>query len=90
MTLCLLRTLFSEVIYDFLLEGHPIRTSLFGDMMFCVVAMAIAFFFWGLWKYRDEIPRLEKKNFIVVFGCLFVVIILQIIAFFYAPVVNGI
>ena len=90
MSLCLLRTLFSEVIYDFLLEGHLIRISLFGDMMWCVSAMAIAFFFWGLWKYRDEIPQLEMKNFIVVFGCLFVVIILQIIAFFYAPIVNGI
>lgn len=90
MTLCVVGILFREVIYDLLLEGHPIRTSLFGDMMWCVSAMAIALFFWGVWKYRDEIPRLEKKNFIVVFGCLFVVIILQIVALFYAPVANGI
>ena len=64
MSLCLLRTLFSEVIYDFLLEGHPIRTSLFGDMMFCVSAMAIALFFWGLWKVRfSKFRGINKSTF---------------------------
>ena len=64
MSLCLLRTLFSEVIYDFLLEGHPIRISLFGDMMWCVSAMAIALFFWGLWKVRfSKFRGINKSTF---------------------------
>ena len=66
MSLCLLRTLFRSVIYDLLLAGHPIRTCLFGDMMWCVAAMAIALFFWGVWKYTrlsfHNLPITEKKR----------------------------
>ena len=68
MSLCVLRTVFRSVIYDLLLAGHPIRASLFGDMVWCVAAMAIAIFFWGIWKYRDEMPQLEKKSMIALIG----------------------
>ena len=64
MTLCVVRRLFSEIIWEFLLSGHPIRSSLFGDMMWCVSAMAIALFFWGLWRFRDEVPRLDRRRVI--------------------------
>ena len=64
MTLCVVRRLFSEIIREFLLSGHPIRSSLFGDMMWCVSAMAIALFFWGLWRFRDEVPRLDRRRVI--------------------------
>lgn len=80
MSLCLLRTLFRSVIYDFLLEGHPIRTIVFNDMMFCVVAMAIAVFFWGVWKYRDEMPRLEKRSVFVLIGSVFLFVVLYFVA----------
>ena len=74
MSLCLLRSLFRGVIHDLLLEGHPIRTIVFNDMIFCVVAMAIALFFWGIWKYRDEMPRLEKRS-VIGMVCLGVIVV---------------
>ena len=80
MTLSVVRILFSEVIYDFLLEGHPIRTIVFNDMMFCVVAMAIAVFFWGVWKYRDEMPRLEKISVFVLIGSVLLFVVLYFVA----------
>lgn len=74
MSLCLLRILFSEVIHDFLLEGHPIRTIVFNDMMFCVVAMAIALFFWGLWRFREQVPQLKKRG-VIGMVCLGVIVV---------------
>lgn len=74
MSLCLLRSLFRGVIHDLLLEGHPIRTIVFNDMIFCVVAMAIALFFWGIWMYRDEMPRLEKRS-VIGMVCLGVIVV---------------
>ena len=79
MSLCVLRTVFRSVIYDLLLAGHPIRTSLFGDMMWCVAAMAIALFFWGMWKYRNEMPQLEKKSMIALIGSMVVFLVLYTI-----------
>ena len=79
MSLCLLRTLFRSVIYNLFLSGHPIRTSLFGDMVWCVAAMAIALFFWGVWKYRDEMPRLEKKSVFVLIGSVALFVVLMYI-----------
>ena len=64
MTLCVVRRLFSEIIWEFLLSGHPIRSSLFGDMMWCVSAVAIALFFGGLSRFRDEMPRLDRRRVI--------------------------
>ena len=79
MSLCVLRTMFRSVIYDLLLAGHPIRASLFGDMVWCVAAMAIALFFWGMWKYRDEMPQLEKKSMIALIGSMVVFLVLYTI-----------
>ena len=78
--LCLLKTLFSEVIYDLLLEWHPIRTIVFNDMFFCVVMMVIAVFFWGLWKYKNEMPRLVKKDVFVLIGSVVLFMVLYFLA----------
>ncbi|MBR5237557.1 MAG: WG repeat-containing protein [Paludibacteraceae bacterium] len=79
MSLCVLRTMFRSVIYDLLLAGHPIRASLFGDMVWCVAVIAIALFFWGMWKYRDEMPQLEKKSMIALIGSTVVFLVLYTI-----------
>jgi hypothetical protein len=67
------------VIFDLFLSGHPIRTSLFGDMVWCVAAMAIAVFFWGVWKYRDEMPRLEKRNLFVLMASVVLFLVLYVV-----------
>jgi hypothetical protein len=74
MTLCVVRRLFRETIWEFLLSGHPIRSSLFGDMMWCVSAVAIALFFWGLWRFREQVPQLKKRG-VIGMVCLGVIVV---------------